>query len=412
VARVVRFVVRNWPLKLAALGLAFLLYAGLVLSQGVRIWPGPVRIEPINQPTGAFLLEPLGDVTDIRYSSLAEIASGVSSTDFRATVDLRDVQPQPGGAPTVVPVRLIAADPRIQVIDYRPQQVAVRLDRVIQRTVPVFVDRGVIPEGVVLGEATTDVNTVTVRGASSLVERVHEAVARVSIDPNAINVDATVPLIPVDDQNQPVQPVDLTPEQVHVRIQVARQRSTRVVPIVPAYSGSLAPGFEPKTVVVTPPAVTLSGEGSVIGQINSIPTQPIALDGRDSAIAVDVGLALPAGVTAVEQSQVRVSIDVQPQRESRSFDVGLTLTGARSDRTYRLGSTAVLVTLGGTVAALNGIDASRLVGILDVSGLDTGSRDITVRVSPPTGTAVISVGPPRISVTVEAGSATQSPASP
>jgi YbbR domain-containing protein len=412
VARIVRFVVRNWPLKLAALALAFLLYAGLVLSQGVRIWPGPVRIEPINQPSGAFLLEPLGDVTEVRYSSLAEIAAGVSSTDFRATVDLREVQPQAGGAPTVVPVRVIAADPRIQVIDYRPLQVAVRLDRVIQRTVPVFVDRGVIPEGIVLGEPSTDVKTVTVRGASSLVERVHEAVARVSIDPNAINVDATVALIAVDDQGQPVQPVDLAPEQVDVRIQVARQRSTRAVPVVPAFSGSLAPGFEPRTVIVTPPVVTLSGDLSVLGQVNSVATEPIALDGRNSAIAVDVGLALPPGVTAVEQSQIRVSIDVQPQRASRSFDIGLTLTGARSDRTYRLGATAVLVTLGGTVAALNGVDPSRLAATLDVSGLDTGSTEVAVRVSPPTGTAVVSIGPPRITITVEAGSATPSPASP
>jgi YbbR domain-containing protein len=370
-----------------------------------------VRIEPINQPTGAFLLEPLGDVTEVRYSALAEIASGVSGADFRATVDLREVQPQSGGAPTVVPVRVIAADPRIQVIDYRPLQVAVRLDRIIQRTVPVTVEKGPIPEGLVLGEASTDVTTVTVRGASSLVERVHEAVARVSIDPNAINVDATVPLIAVDEQAQAVQPVDVTPEQVHVRIQVARQRSTRAVPVVPAFSGSLATGFEARAVRVTPPVVTLSGDESVLGQLDSVTTEPIALDGGSSAIAVDVGLVLPAGVTAVGQSQVRVAVEVLPQRASRSFDIGLTLMGARSDRTYRLASTAVLVTLGGTVAALNAVDPSRLAATLDVTGIDSGTREVTVRVSPPSGTAVVSIGPPRITITVEAGSATQAPGS-
>jgi YbbR domain-containing protein len=405
-ARVVRFIVRNWPLKLAALGLAFLLYAGLVLSQGVRIWPGPVRIEPINQPTGAFLLEPLGDITDVRYSALAEIAAGVSSADFRATVDLRDVQPQTGGAPALVPVRVIATDPRIQVIDYRPQQVAVRLDRVIERTVLVTVEKGPIPEGLVLGEPSIDVNTVTVRGASSLVERVHEAVARVSIDPNAINVDTTVPLIAVDEQDQAVQPVDVSPEQVHVRIQVARQRSTRAVPVVPAFSGSLALGYEARTVLVTPPVITVSGDESVLGQLDSVATLPVALDGRTAAIAVDVGLSLPAGVTAVERSQVRVTVEVVPQRASRSFDVGLTLVGARSDRTYRLASTAILVTLGGTVAALNGVDPSRLAATLDVTGIDRGSRDVIVRVTPPAGTSIVSISPTQITITVEAGSAT------
>lgn len=409
-ARVVRFIVRNWPLKLAALGLAFVLYAGLVLSQGIRVWPGPVRIEAINQPSGAFLLEPLGDVTEVRYSSLAEIAAGVSGADFRATVDLRDVQPQPGGAPVIVPVRVIAADPRIQVVDYRPQQVAVRLDRIIQRIVPVSVEKGPIPEGLVLGEPSTDINSVTVRGASSLVERVHEAVARVSIDPNAINVDTTVPLFAVDDQDQPVQPVDITPEQVHVRIQVARQRSTRAVPVVPAFSGSLAPGYEARIVQVTPPVITVSGDESTLGQLDSVATLPIALDGRTADIAVDIGFSLPAGITAVERSQVHVTVEVVPQRASRSFEVGLTLVGARSDRTYRLGSTAVLVTLGGTVAALNGVDPLRLAATLDVSGIDGGTRDVAVRVTPPAGTTIVSISPPRISITVEAASATQATA--
>jgi YbbR domain-containing protein len=411
VSRLVRFFVRNWPLKLAALGLAFVFYAGLVLSQGVRIWPGPVRIEPINQPTGAFLLESLGDVTDVRYSALAEIASGVGSADFRATVDLRDVQPQSGGAPAVVPVRVIAADPRIQIIDFRPQQVAVRLDRIIERTVPVEVENGPIPEGLVLGEASTDVTTVTVRGASSLVERVHRAVARVSIDPNAINVDANVPLIAVDERDQAIQPVDVAPEAVHVRIQVARQRSTRAIPVVPAFSGSLAAGYEVRAVLVTPPVVTVSGDESILGRLDSVPTQPITLDGRTTAVSVDVGLSLPAGVTAVELAQVRVAVDISPQRASRSFDVGLTLVGARSDRTYRLGSTGVLVTLGGTVPALNTVDPSRLIATLDVTGLDVGSRELSVRVTPPTGTAIVSVSPARIVVTVQASPA-QSPVSP
>jgi YbbR domain-containing protein len=410
VARLVRFFVRNWPLKLAALGLAFVLYAGLVLSQGVRIWAGPVRIEPINQPTGAFLLESLGDVTEVRYSALAEIAAGVGSADFRATVDLRDVQAQTGAAPIIVPVRVIAADPRIQVIDYRPQQVAVRLDRIVERNVPVNVDNGPIPEGIVLGEASTDVTTVTVRGASSIVGRVQQALARVSIDPNAINVDANVPLIAVDERNQAVQPVDLAPEQVHVRIQVARQRSTRALPVVPAFSGSLPAGYEVRAVSVTPPVVTVSGDEAVLGRLDSVPTQPISLDGHTAPATVDAMLALPVGVTAVELAQVRVSVEIAPQRASRSFDVGLTLTGARADRTYRLASTAVLLTLGGTVSALNTIDPSKLSATLDVTGLDVGTRELPVRVTPPTGTSIVSTNPPRISVTVQASApATVSP---
>ena len=38
--RLLRFVIHNWPLKLAAIGLATLLYGGLVLSQTTQDFPG------------------------------------------------------------------------------------------------------------------------------------------------------------------------------------------------------------------------------------------------------------------------------------------------------------------------------------------------------------------------------------
>ncbi len=70
-AAVTRFVARlvhNWPLKLAAIGLATLLYGGLVLSAE---HPDPTRpsipIKAINEPPGSFLLTTLDPVTEIRY---------------------------------------------------------------------------------------------------------------------------------------------------------------------------------------------------------------------------------------------------------------------------------------------------------------------------------------------------------
>ena len=49
-----RFLVRNWPLKLAAiLGLATVLYAGLVLSENARTWTGEVPIEASARRPGA-----------------------------------------------------------------------------------------------------------------------------------------------------------------------------------------------------------------------------------------------------------------------------------------------------------------------------------------------------------------------
>jgi len=66
VTRLLTLVIHNWPLKIAAIGLASLLYAGLVLSQNVQTFNGPIPILPLNQPTDAVLVGNLTAVTDIR----------------------------------------------------------------------------------------------------------------------------------------------------------------------------------------------------------------------------------------------------------------------------------------------------------------------------------------------------------
>ena len=48
--RALRFILHNWPLKLAAVALASLLYGGLVLSQTTQPFTDPVPIRIPNPP--------------------------------------------------------------------------------------------------------------------------------------------------------------------------------------------------------------------------------------------------------------------------------------------------------------------------------------------------------------------------
>jgi hypothetical protein len=70
VTRLFRIIVHNWPLKLAAVGLATLLYGGLVVSQSTTTFEGaaiPVIVE--NQPEPTYLLNTIEPVTEVRYFS-------------------------------------------------------------------------------------------------------------------------------------------------------------------------------------------------------------------------------------------------------------------------------------------------------------------------------------------------------
>ena len=64
---------RNWHLKLAALGLATILYTGFVYSGSFtdQLFPG-LQIEAINQPNGAYPLTQQFGTVDVQYRLSAD----------------------------------------------------------------------------------------------------------------------------------------------------------------------------------------------------------------------------------------------------------------------------------------------------------------------------------------------------
>src|SRR5690348_2605994 len=133
--RLAGLVLHNWPLKLLAIALAFLLYAGLVVSQSTFEFPGSVRIDILNQPTGAVVLGNLPAVTRIRYYVTGDVGAGPPLDSWRATVDLAGVDPKSGS--TYAAVNVTSVDPRFVVIDYEPRGINIQLDPFTTYTVPV-----------------------------------------------------------------------------------------------------------------------------------------------------------------------------------------------------------------------------------------------------------------------------------
>ncbi len=399
-SRAVAFLVRNWPLKLGAVGLATVLYAGLVVSQNAQTWSGQVPIQPLGQPSGVFLLDNPGAVTFIRLYAPPDLASQLSNQDFSATIDLSGIQASANSAPTTVPVQLTALDDRIQILDFRPRQVPVRLDPIVSKDVPVTVDHGVIPAGLQLGDQLITPATVTVRGGSTLVAQVTHAVASVIVDPNGINVDSDVDIKPEDDRGDAIEPVNVTPDHVHVHIDVTPAASSRSVPVTPVLSGTPPAGYQVASVQVAPAVVTVTGDPTALAALTAIPTAPIDVSKATSQLTTNVAFAAPKGVTVVGAAQAQVTISIAPQRGSQTFTVGVTVVGAHPDRSYQLASTAVLVTLGGNLPTLAAIDGASLRATLDVTNLGPGTQDVTVVFTLPPDTTLLGIAPASVAVTI------------
>jgi len=396
--RFLRFVTRNWPLKIGAIALSTLLYGGLVLSQTTKEFPGSVPIETANQASDVIVLSDLGTASQIRYVAPADLGLRVDSASFRATVDLGGVDPK--GGPVSLTIRVTAVDPRVQVLDYQPRRIVVTLDRVSQKTVPIRAVLGTLPAGLTVGVPILDQTSAVVTGPESLLGKVTEAQARVTIDPSGIDVNRMIDLVAVDAAGNPVIPIDVAPASVTVRVPVFTDRRTRTVPVSPVIIGTPAAGFEVASVTVDPVVIQVEGDANDLASLDRADTVAVSVTGLSADLTTSVALQLPAGVQALGPGSVTVTVRLRALTGTRTFDAGLILVGARADLVYKLSTDRVLVTIGGSEADLDRLSGATLALTVNVSGLAVGSHPVTPTPNLTTGLSLLSVSPSPITVTI------------
>jgi YbbR domain-containing protein len=396
----IRFLFRNWALKGGAMLLAIILFVAMVALQSTQVWPGEVAIEVVNQPLNAVLIkpDPMPTVGSIRYIASADVR--VTSTSFRATIDLKDATVSSSDN-SLVNVRLVAEDPRIQIIDYQPQQIRVTLDPLQTKNVAVRVDPGAIPSGLSMGPQTLSVSQVEAVGAASALAQVSSAEASIRIDASGLDVNDDVNLVPVDASGSTVENVQLNPATVHVMIQVGSQLRTETMAVHPVVVDSQAAGYYITSIDVTPPVVSVSGEADTLALLKGmVDTQPISIAGATGDVSVETSLNLPSGVEAPDVTTIAVVVHLQSPSSTRTVKIGLVPSGARPDRIYTLSTPNTTVTLGGATAALNAFDTSTLVGIVSVGNLDPGSHSVVITIYLPSGIKMVAISPAQITVTV------------
>jgi YbbR domain-containing protein len=396
VTRVIGVLVHNWPLKLAAIGLATLLYGGLVLSQSSATLTGVVPVVPRGQPDSTFLLQDLRPVTEIRYFTPSNVRP--IESDFQAWVDLSNVQV--GAGPQSVPIQLRSIDPRVRVQGFEPQNVTVELDRLSEKVVQVQIDHGEAPPGMTLGKESAEPAEVRVLGPASVLDRVVAARASVIFQTSGIDVDQDVELVAVDSVGDAVAQVNIKPATARIQVQIVFNEQTKTLPVSPQITGSPTAGFELGAATVEPAVITVQGDADQLAALDSVDTQPIAVGGISAQRTVTVGFALPTGVTALDTEEVTVTINVRPVTGTRNFEVGVRMVGVRPEFEYQVAVDRVLITLGGSPTELDRIVGATLAADLDVAALGPGTTNVRVGATLPPGISLVAASPEEVAVTV------------
>lgn len=401
-----RFLLRNWHLKLSAVLLATVLYTGIVFSGAFDEATIQVRIEQVNQPANSYVLT--GDLgfVQVRYRAAQELLGNVvAEAAFVARVDLSSYDMGDAPAPQVLDVEVRSLNENIEVLSVEPATKRVEIDQRDQRMVPVEVDFGTAPEGLEVGEPETSEDEVQVRGPASVVAQVDRVVALVNIDTSGIDFDRPVTVVPVDIEGQPIGVglIEVDPQTIAVRIDVQPVEETRTVPVRPVLDGTPAPGFALEAFSVTPQVVTLRGLPAVLAEIPEIVTEPLSIDGASADEEFEADLVIPDGVELVDaEPRVAVAVTIGPSVSSRTFVVGVICENAGANACLP-GIEQLSLTLSGPGDALSGLSAADLTPTVDAGGLAPGSYSLTPVVPGlPEDVELLGISPGAVPVTIVA----------
>jgi YbbR domain-containing protein len=404
------WLLRNWHLKLAAAGLALILYTGFVYSGSFtdQVFPG-LPIKTVNQPDGAYpLTQVLGSV-DVQYR-VSSTASRVTDASFSVTVDLSAYDMQRAPQPQSLEVQVNPLQDGVEVLDFTPSTVVVALDRLAQRSVRVEVQTGDVPEGLAIDQPRVSSDTVSASGPQSQLGRLDRAVARVQVFESGIDVrQPRVELVPVDVDGREVESVELTPSTVSVQIDVHTVETSKTVPIRPVVAGSPATGSEISAVTVDPSVITVFGAPSALADLDEISTEPIDISGSTATVTRDVVLVLPKGTRQSRGATTPVvTVSISPTIATRTFLVGVECRNAPNGTACLPERSQLSLTVRGRERLLASLDPGDLTPVLDASGLDAGEHDLTARVSLPSGVSLVSLSPGTVTVRIQP-TATPSP---
>lgn len=337
------------------------------------------------------------DSVQLTVSAPRDVWPQLTKEKFKVVTDASKVQP---GVQQIAP-RVVASDPRARVDGISPDTVALRVEQLRTKQVPVqVITQGSAPFGYVTGKVSTTPGDVTVSGPGTSVDQVQVAVVQIDLNNMTKTIDETAKPIPQTADGTMVDRVTVRPD-VLVEVPIQQQLTYKVLPVSPKIQGQVALGYELLGVTVDPQTVQVVGDPKTLDQMQVVSTQPVSIDGATADREVATTLALPGTVALTSPQSIVVQIHVREAVGSMTILVNPRLANQDTHLAYQITPNAVNVTVQGPTTALTGLQPDDIQVVVDVKGLTSGTKTITPLVGVPPSVTLVNVQPPSVTVTIK-----------
>jgi len=294
-------------MRLLAVILAFVMWLYVSNEQNpVREMVLNVNLEYNQPPQDYFIISGMPESVKVKVQGNRDDINSLTAADLRAVVNI----PEGKTGELVLPVE-VTAPYRIKVVQVIPGEVTIVLDRMVEKQVAVVVSlQGTAAQGYTALEPVCQPETVTIRGPSRIVNDINQVTASVDIQ------DATQEIVQNVAVNALNAQVAANPSSVQVTVPVIASLASKTVTVTPQLTGSVMEGYRVVKSTSDPGAVTIFGVPEVINHIATLQTEPVDVQGAQQSLSKEVGLSIPAGVTAAQPSRVNVMVEVDTVKET------------------------------------------------------------------------------------------------
>lgn len=362
----------------------------------------------VDDPTaGLLLMSQLPATVNIQAQTTQDRVDELSAANIQANISLESLD----AGEHRVPVQVQMPDSRSQLMWVKPTNISILLEpevtQVFTPTVKIL-DINTLPIGYSLSGISLSPQTVVVKGPKSQVDRIREVRVEVALENRRSNFQETITPRLLTNEGSELN-LSMSPAGVLVTVPIQQNFFTKEVPVLAdILTSTLAPGYEIRSISVSPSTVTLSGDRASIDQAGDyIRTTEISLEKVFDSLVVQAPLVESEGVRILGETgdpimNVQVKVDIAPVDSYLVIQKNIELRNIPNGMTVSLSQDNVTVLIIGPKPLLDEIQATQelIIIYLDLIGYNAGSYSSVLAVQAPADIQVM-VFPEEIQFSLE-----------
>lgn len=396
----------NWQWKLTSLIIGILMWsyitAGVNPTQSATLSDIPIRIinQDVLEEKELKITQMEFEQTSLRILGKRNDLGSLDRNYVMATIDAGTLTE----GTQAVPIRY-TVPANVVINETANARMQVHVEKVITKSRNVSIkESGTLADNYVLRGLAATPQTIEVTGPRSFVERVANVHVVINLNGLTADTSANLQVHPVDENDNPVEGVELSLSSVNVSATISKQKE---VPV--QLQLGMPKGQEPKVrvrqSVVTPNTVLVMGKTADIDKLNNIPTQPLDLSKVTKNGLFPVTLHYPEGITPVNDKlsyKVQITLDV---REEKNFSVPVDRIQSHNGGSHKArpagDAKTITLRLEGYKNDLDALHDSDMVVSADLSGADTGLQTLPLSVNLPKDIILKEIKPAQLLMNVE-----------